>query len=108
LNKPTFESLRLAIARPLIRALVRYTVVPKDPEPLGLDRGKPVLYALHIRQLSAAVVLDDALRSMGLPLASAPLLSGSLRERLSLFFLTRSGQPSPLQRNPYKYSERIT
>jgi glycerol-3-phosphate O-acyltransferase len=106
-NKPTYESLRLAIARPLIRALVRFTVVPKDPQALGLDRGKPVLYALHIRQLSAAVVLDDALRVMGLPLASSPLISGSLRERLSLFFLTRSGQPSPLQRNPYEYSKRL-
>jgi glycerol-3-phosphate O-acyltransferase len=103
----TLDRLRVTLARPLIRAMVRFSVTPKDLNQLALDRGKPVFYALHVRQLSAAVVLEDAVRSQGLPSAVAPLISGSLKERLSLFFLTRSGQPSPLQRNPYEYSSRL-
>ena len=97
----------LALLRPLLRLMVRHRSLPEDPEQLGIDRGRPVCYALHIRQLSAFLVLDDAARRLGLPLPSAPLELGASPEPSSFFFLTRSGQPSPLRRNPYEYSKRL-
>lgn len=97
----------LALLRPLLRLVVRHRSLPEDPEQLGIDRSRPVCYALHIRQLSAFLVLDDAARRLGLPLPSAPLDAGARPEPSSFFFLTRSGQPSPLRRNPYEYSKRL-
>jgi glycerol-3-phosphate O-acyltransferase len=97
----------LALLRPLLRLLVRHRSLPEDPEQLGIDRSRPVCYALHIRQLSAFLVLDDAARRLGLPLPSSPLDAGARPEPSSFFFLTRSGQPSPLRRNPYEYSKRL-
>lgn len=97
----------LALARPLLRLVVRHRSLPEDPEQIGIDRSRPVCYALHVRQLSAYLVLDDAARRMGLPLPSSPLAAGAQPEQSSFFFLTRSGQPSPLRRNPYEYSKRL-
>lgn len=101
------QRLALAAARALLRLAVRHRSVPEDPARIGIDRSLPVCYALQIRQLSAYLVLDDAARQLGLPLPSAPLAAGTLLERSSFFFLTRSGQPSPLRRNPYEYSKRL-
>jgi glycerol-3-phosphate O-acyltransferase len=97
----------LALLRPLLRLAVRHRSLPEDPDLLGIDRSRPVSYALHIRQLSAVLVLDDVARRLGLPLPSAPLDVGAAPEPSSFFFLTRSGQPSPLRRNPYEYSKRL-
>jgi glycerol-3-phosphate O-acyltransferase len=101
------DRLVLALLRPLLRLLVRHRSRPEDPDQLGIDRSRPVCYALHVRQLSAFLVLDDAARDLGLPLPSAPLSLGTLAEPSAFFFLTRSGQPSPLRRNPYEYSKRL-
>lgn len=96
----TLDRFILALLRPLLRLVVRHRSLPEDPELLGIDRSRPVCYALHLRQLSAFLVLDDAARRLGLPLPSAPLDVGARPEHSSFFFLTRSGQPSPLRRNP--------
>ena len=101
------DRLALALLRPLVRLLVRHRSLPEDPETIGLLPGRPVCYALHVRQLSAFLVLEDAARKLGLPSPSAPLAAGTASERSAFFFLTRSGQPSPLQRNPYEYSKRL-
>ena len=93
--------------RHALRAVVRFRVAPEDLAPLGIDRSRPVCYALPVRQLSAFLVLDEAARQLGLPLPSAPLAAEGLAERSSFFFLTRSGQPSPLRRTPYRYSRRL-
>ena len=103
----TLDRFILALLRPLLRLVVRHRSLPEDPELLGIDRSRPVCYALHLRQLSAFLVLDDAARRLGLPLPSAPLDVGARPEHSSFFFLTRSGQPSPLRRNPYEYSKRL-
>jgi glycerol-3-phosphate O-acyltransferase len=99
--------LLVASMRRALRAVVRFRCVPENPDAIGIDRSRPVCYALHVRQLSAFVVLDDAARQCGLPLPSAPLVAEGAREGSSFFFLTRSGQPSPLSRNPYRYSKRL-
>ncbi len=101
------QRLALSAARGLLRLVVRHRSLPEDLASLGIDPGQPVCYALQTRQLSAFLVLDDATRGLGLPRPSAPLASGTLFERSAFFFLTRSGQPSPLQRNPYEYSKRL-
>lgn len=102
-----FDRLVLALLRPLLRLVVRHRSRPEDPWHLGIDPALPVCYALQVRQLSAFLVLDDAARALGLPLPSAALALGALTEPSAFFFLTRAGQPSPLQRNPYRYSERL-
>ena len=103
----------------LLMRVVRFKSFPADANVLVLALGQPVFYALHIRQLSALLVLDEAVRQLGLPAATRHFrLSESnqpdngvrtprIDERSTFFFLTRRGQPSPLQRNPYRYSDRL-
>lgn len=98
----------------LLLRIVRYKTLPEDTSHLTLNTELPVFYALHVRQLSALLVLDDAVRSLGLPTPrtafTAPAIgeAPAVSERSRFFFLTRRGQPSPLQRNPYRYSGRLT
>jgi glycerol-3-phosphate O-acyltransferase len=101
------------VLRPLLRRWVDVQVVGADALLQGLDRGKPVCWALQFRQLSALVVLDEQVRRLGLPLPLAPLAAegadGTPRgvEPHSFFFLTRDGQPSPLSSRPYAYAPRL-
>ena len=97
----------IALARWALLRLVRVNIAPAAADAPPLDRGRLVLYALHVRQLSAFLVLDEATRMLALPRASAPLAADGLQERRAYFFLTRSGQPSPLRRTPYRYSQRL-
>ncbi len=97
----------IALARWLLLRLVRVSVVAPPASAPPLDRGQLVIYALHVRQFSAFLVLDEATRQLSLPRASAPLTAEALRERHAFFYLTRSGQPSPLRRTPYRYSQRL-
>jgi glycerol-3-phosphate O-acyltransferase len=106
---------RLVIAalRRLMRGWVDVQVVGADALLAGLDRGKPVCWALQLRQLSSLVVLDEQVRRLGLPLPLAPLAAEGADgtraavEAHSFFYLTRDGQPSPLRSRPYAYSPRL-
>ena len=90
------KRLLLAALRRLLRLVVRYRVTPADPATLEIDRSRPVCYALHIRQLSAFLVLDEAARALGLPLPSAPLATDSISERN---WLHSVGSPGALVSN---------
>ncbi|HMN80456.1 MAG TPA: glycerol-3-phosphate 1-O-acyltransferase PlsB [Burkholderiaceae bacterium] len=95
------------VLRRLLRVFVRFSVVPAEGLPEGVDRGRPIVYALHIRQLSTLLLLDEVTERQGLPRPRVPLIAGSLKEQGAFFFLPRHGQPSPLTRSPYRYSERL-
>ncbi|MFZ4758298.1 MAG: hypothetical protein ACOYLX_09040, partial [Burkholderiaceae bacterium] len=99
--------------RPLLRRWVDVQVVGADELAARLDRGTPVCFALQFRTMSALVVLDEQARRLGLPLPLAPLAASgadgtlSAIEPHSFFYLTRSGQPSPLDSQPYAYAPRL-
>ena len=96
-----------------MRGWVDVQVVGADTLLARLDRGKPVCWALQLRQLSSLVVLDEQARRLGLPLPLAPLAAegaDGMRTALeahSFFYLTRDGQPSPLRSRPYAYAPRL-
>ena len=91
----------------VLRRLVRATAVHEPIDAPRLDRGRPIVYALQMRQISSLLVVDDVVQKLGLPELLLPLRAGALAEQRSFFFLTNNGQPSPLRRNPYVYSSRL-
>ncbi|MGE0312747.1 MAG: glycerol-3-phosphate 1-O-acyltransferase PlsB [Lautropia sp.] len=98
-------------ATSVIRPWLRCTVTPHDASGLGIDPSVPLVYALHIRQWSDLVALQRAAASIGLPDPLSRVdrgAGGAFDEASAFFFLTRSGQPSPLRRDPYRYSARLT
>ncbi|HVL59655.1 MAG TPA: glycerol-3-phosphate 1-O-acyltransferase PlsB [Burkholderiaceae bacterium] len=95
------------LARSALRRLVRATVVAPQAAGEAIDRGRPVCYALPFRQLSALLVLEDEAQRLGLPSPRAPLATDAVHEDGAYFFLTASGQPSPLRRQPYRYAPRL-
>ncbi|MCD6061000.1 MAG: plsB [Moraxellaceae bacterium] len=101
------SNLFLLFARKLLYIFVRTTVLPEDLKQLQLDPDKPVCYVLQTRFLSNLLVLETETRKAGLPRALRAMQSPHLRERRSLFFLTRSDNPSPLKRNRFEYSPRF-
>lgn len=101
------SNLFLLFARKLLYIFVRTTVLPEDLQQLQIDPDKPVCYVLQTRFLSNLLVLDTETRRAGLPRAMRAMQSPLLREERSLFFLTRSANPSPLQRNRFAYSPRF-
>jgi glycerol-3-phosphate O-acyltransferase len=116
LKKPRaslFGRMAIAALRPILRRLTDVQVVGADALDAKLDRGTPVCWALQFRQLTALVVLDEQVRRLGLPLPLAPLAAagsdGAPRsvESHSFFYLTRDGQPSPLDTRPYAYAPRL-
>jgi len=104
---PGLQPLYRSLLRIALRRTVRTTVVPEQFDALGLDRGKPIVYALQMQQVSTLLILDEVARQLGLPEPLLPLVSGAVQERRSFFFLTNNGQPTPLRRNPYVYSRRL-
>jgi glycerol-3-phosphate O-acyltransferase len=102
-----FSNFFLLLARKLLYIFVRTTVLPEDLKELQLDPDKPVCYVLQTRFFSNLLVLDRETGRAGLPRALARMQGPQLKERRSLFFLTRSDNPSPLQRNRFAYSPRF-
>jgi glycerol-3-phosphate O-acyltransferase len=109
----TLGRLAIAALRPLLRSWVDVQVVGADALQARLDRGKPVCWALQLRQHSTLVVLDEQVRRLGLPLPLAPMAAEgadgtrAVLERHSFFYLTPDGQPSPLRSRPYAYAPRL-
>ena len=101
------SNLFLLVTRKLLYVFVRTTVLPEDLKQLQLDPDKPVCYVLQTRFFSNLLVLETETRRTGLPRALKPMASTRLREDRSLFFLTRSDNPSPLARNRFEYSPRF-
>jgi len=97
----------LVAFRWLLRRWVQATVIDADAVPRSAEPQRPVCYALQFRQLSALMVLEEQAERLGLPAPLAPLQAGAVRERNAFFFLTRSGQPSPLRHAPYRYAPRL-
>ena len=103
----------IAVLRVLLRRWLGVQVLGADALQAGLDRGRPLVWALPFRQLSALVVLDEQARRLGLPLPLAPLAAAGADgsradvEPHAFFYLTRSGQPSPLASRPYAYAPRL-
>lgn len=101
------SNLFLLLARKILYIFVRTTVVPENLQELQLDPTKPVCYVLQTRFLSNLLVLETETRKAGLPRALRPMQSPLLRENRATFFLTRSDNPSPLQRNRFTPSSRF-
>lgn len=101
------SSLFLSVARKLLYMLVRTTVLPEDLKQLQLDPNKPVCYVLQTRFFSNLLVMEAETRKAGLPRALKSMQSPHLRENRSVFFLTRSDNPSALQRNRFAHSPRF-
>jgi glycerol-3-phosphate O-acyltransferase len=103
----------IAVLRGLLRRWLGVQVLGAEALQTGLDRGQPLVWALPFRQLSALVVLDEQARRLGLPLPLAPLTAAGAEgtsavvEPHAFFYLTRSGQPSPLASRPYAYAPRL-
>lgn len=100
-------TLFLSLARKLLYTLVHTTVLPEDLHQLQLDPDKPVCYVLQTRFFSNLLVMEAETHNAGLPRALRPMQSPHLSENRSMFFLTRSDNPSPLQRNRFAHSPRF-
>ncbi len=101
-----FSALFNLLARKLLFIFVRTKVIPEDLHQLGLDPDKPVCYVLQTRFFSNLLVLEQETRRSGLPRALKPM-AGPLKEDSSLFFLQRTDNPTPLQRNRFAHSPRF-
>jgi len=94
------------IARKFLFLFVRTHIIPEDLQQLQLDPDKPICYVLQTRFFSNLLVLEHETREAGLPRALKPM-RGLAKEDRSLFFLMRSDNPSPLQRNRFAHSPRF-
>ncbi|GAB3237120.1 glycerol-3-phosphate 1-O-acyltransferase PlsB [Pseudaeromonas pectinilytica] len=95
-------SLAQALCRLPVRLLVNHSSLPEDPlSQLGLDLGRPIVYALSTDSLSDLLTLELCAKELGLPNPFAPLvLQGQSHPRYvcldrtpSLFGSQRSGIP---------------
>ena len=95
-------SLARALCRLPVRLLVNHSSLPEDPlSQLGLDLGRPIVYALSTDSLSDLLTLELCAKELGLPNPFAPLiLQGQSHPRYvcldrtpSLFGSQRSGIP---------------
>jgi glycerol-3-phosphate O-acyltransferase len=88
------------LAQRVLRLWVRFRTYPETATHLGLlaEPGAPLVYFMQVRQLTDLLVLDEATQRLGLnsPFSPSPL------DSRSGFYLSRTGQPSPLQRRPYR------
>lgn len=89
----------------ILRLWVRLRTSPDSATQLGSlsEPVPPLVYCLQVRQLSDLLVLEEATQRLGLP---SPFGAGPTDSRRH-FYLSRTGQPSPLQLRPYEYSRRL-
>jgi glycerol-3-phosphate O-acyltransferase len=106
LNWLGLDRLFILIARKLLYIWVRPQVLPENLADLELDPNKPVCYVLQTRFLSNLLVLETETRKLDLARPLSRIKSPLLREDSSVFFLTRSDNGGPLQKNRFAYSPR--
>lgn len=99
-----FSGWTVALARRLLYAWVRTTVLPGQAGDLGLDPARPVCYVLHGRHFTNLLVLLQETRRAGLPRPRAPLAVGALRARRSFFFLERAHRLADTAKERYGHS----
>jgi glycerol-3-phosphate O-acyltransferase len=89
----------------VLRLWVKFRTNPEDASQLGPlgQLGPPMVYCFQVRQLSDLLILNEACARLGLP---SPVAAGPVDHR-SAYYLSTHGQPSPLQRRPYRYSKRL-
>ena len=96
-------SLAQALCRLPVRLLVNHSSLPEDPlSQLGLDLGRPIVYALSTDSLSDLLTLELCAKELGLPNPFAPLtVQGVSHPRYvcldrtpSLLGTPRSGTPN--------------
>lgn len=98
----------LLICRKVLYWWVRTQVFPEDLKALSLDPNKPVCYVMQTRSIADLLVVDTESKRGGLPRAMGAMLAApGLRERRSLFFLTRADKANLLVQNRFAYSPRL-
>ena len=100
-----FSGWTATLARKLLYAWVRPTVLPQNAADIAIDPAKPVCYVLQDRRLSNILVLMEETRRAGLPPAMAALpIAGVAAARHSFFFLTRRQRLTAAARERYGHS----
>jgi glycerol-3-phosphate O-acyltransferase len=99
-----FSGWTATLARKLLYAWVRPTVLPNHMAELAIDTAKPVCYVVQDRRFSNILVLIEETRRAGLPPALAPLELGVVSARHSFFFLTRRQPIVAAARDRYGHS----
>jgi len=106
LNWLGLDRLFILVARKLLYIWVRTKVLPENLTELDLDPNKPVCYVLQTRFLSNLLVLETETGKLGLARPLSRIKSPLLKESASVFFLTRSDNGGPLQKNRFEFSPR--
>jgi glycerol-3-phosphate O-acyltransferase len=99
-----FSGWTATLARKLLYAWVRPTVLPQRIADIALDRDKPVCYVVQDRRLSNILVLIEETRRAGLPPAMDPLPVAGVTSRHAFFFLTRRQRLAAAARDRYGHS----
>jgi glycerol-3-phosphate O-acyltransferase len=99
-----FSGWTATLARKLLYAWARPTVLPQDLGDLAVEAGKPVCYVIQDRRYSNILVLIEETLRAKLPPAQAPLSVGAARARHSFFFLTRAQSIAAVARDRYGHS----
>lgn len=99
-----FSGWTATLARKLLYAWVRPTVLPQSMADLAINPHKPVCYVVQDRRLSNILVLIEETRRAGLPPALAPFELPGVKARHSFFFLTRRQRLAAAARERYGHS----
>ncbi|MEO8411812.1 MAG: hypothetical protein ABI478_14690, partial [Propionivibrio sp.] len=98
----------LPLARRVLYAWVRTTVLPENAQELGLDPAQPVCYVLQDHHLSNLLVLFQESERAGLPSAEAPVRLSTRHFPHAAFFLNRKHALGATARERYAHSPLMT